>query len=125
MAIKDFSVLLEPVQTAYNKKDISLVTGYNAISQYIESIMKTQKGELISNMSLGTDYFTYIFGSNNTGVMEFNLASYLEAAIPQIRNVKVKLTYYTVSKMEFEVTFSLYDGIKNQNNLSCFIEVTP
>ena len=51
MAIRDFSILFEPVQTATSNKDISLVSGFNAISQYIEHVLKTQKGELISNMN--------------------------------------------------------------------------
>lgn len=123
MAIKDFSILFEPVSFYYTKKDISMVSGYNAIVQYIEHIMKTQKGELISNMDLGSDYFTYAFGTEDKAFLELNLASYIEAAIPQIRSVKVNLVYYSEDRLQFEVKFSLFDGIKSQNNISCFIEV--
>lgn len=123
MAIKDFSILFEPVQTATSNKDISLVSGFNAISQYIEHVLKTQKGELISNMNLGADYFTYIFGTQDKALLELNVASYIEAAIPQIQNVRTNLLYYSSDVLQFEVVFSLYDGIKTQNNVSCFIEV--
>ena len=123
MATKDFSILFEPVSFYYTKKDISMVSGYNAIVQYIEHIMKTQKGELISNMDLGSDYFTYAFGTEDKAFLELNLASYIEAAIPQIRSVKVNLIYYSEDRLQFEVKFSLFDGIKSQNNISCFIEV--
>lgn len=123
MAIRDFSILFEPVQTATTNKDISLVSGFNAISQYIEHVLKTQKGELISNMNLGADYFTYIFGTQDKGVLELNVAAYIEAAIPQIRNVRANLVYYSTDILQFEIIFSIYDGIKTQNNVSCFIEV--
>lgn len=123
MAIRDFSILFEPVQTATTNKDISLVSGFNAVSQYIEHVLKTQKGELISNMNLGADYFTYIFGTQDKGVLELNVAAYIEAAIPQIRNVRANLVYYSTDILQFEIIFSIYDGIKTQNNVSCFIEV--
>lgn len=124
MDIQDFSILLEPVQTTTSKKDISIVTGFNAISQYIEHVMKTQKGELISNMDLGSDYFSYIFGTRDKSVLEFNIASYIEAAIPQLKNIKVTLTYFSEDILQFEVKFSIFNGgIKKQQNSSCFIEV--
>lgn len=123
MAIKDFSILFEPVQTTNSKKDISLVTGFNAISQYIEHVLKTQKGELISNMNLGSDYFSYIFGTQDKPGLELTISSYIEAAIPQIRDVKANLIYYSTDTLQFEIYFSLYDGIQTQENVSCFIEV--
>jgi hypothetical protein len=123
MAIKDFSILLEPINTITTKKDIGMVSGYNAIVQYMETVMKTQKGELISNMDLCSDYFNYSFGTDDKAVLELNLASYIEAAMVQIRNVKVRLIYYSQDRLQFEVNFSLLNGIKIQNNISCFIEV--
>lgn len=123
MPRKDFSILLEPVNTIYTKKDISMVSGYNYIVQSIEHIMKTQKGELISNMDLGSDYFSYSFGTQDKAFLEINLAAYIQAAIPQIQNVKINMIYYNEDMLQFEVKFSLFDGIKSQNNISCFIEV--
>jgi hypothetical protein len=123
MAIRDFSILLEKVETARTKKDIGIVTGFNAISQYIEHIMKTQKGELISNMNMGSDYFSYIFGTNDPGLLELNLASYIQASIPKISDVNVRLLTQEEDQLSFEVNFSIFDGIKVQRNASCFIEV--
>ena len=123
MLARDFSILLEPVVTLTSKKDISLVSGYNAYSQYIEHVMKTQKKELVSDMNLGTDYFTYIFGTNDKAVMELTLAAYIQAAIPKLTNVKTTLLEQTQSSMLFEVMFTFFDGIKIQNNISCTIEV--
>lgn len=124
MAIKDFSITLQPVQTTSTKKDISFVTGFNALSQYIENILKTQKGELVSNMNLGSDYFSYIFGVDDIGVLETNLAAYVESVIPKIINVSVKTLYYDEKKFEFQIFFSIFDGIQIQKNASCFVEVT-
>lgn len=123
MALKDFSILLEPVNTIYTKKDISLVSGYNYVVQSIEHIMKTQKGELISNMDLGSDYFSYSFGTQDKSFLEINLAAYIQAAIPQVQNVQINMIYYSEDRLQFEVKFSLFDGVKSQNNISCFIEV--
>jgi phage baseplate assembly protein W len=123
MLAKDFSILLEPVTTSATKKDISLVSGYNAYAQYIENIMKTQKGELVTDMNFGTDYFTYIFGTNDPGVLETNLSAYIAAAIPKITEVKVNLISQSNTTMDFQVFFSFYDGIKTQRNISCFVEV--
>jgi phage baseplate assembly protein W len=123
MAIKDFSILLEKIETARTKKDISVVSGFNAIAQYIEHILKTQKGELISNMSLGSDYFTYVYGTNDVGVLEMSLAAYIQAAIVKLNNVKVKLLSQSDQLFQFQVTFSIFDGIRYQDNVSCLIEV--
>lgn len=123
MAIRDFSILLNQIETAQNKKDIAVVSGYNAVVQYIEHIMKTQKGELVSDMSLGSDYFSYIFGSADGGGLELNIASYIQAAIPQITDVKVFLVSQSDSILSFQIQFSILDGLKVQKNASCFIEV--
>lgn len=123
MLARDFSILLEPVVTPTSKKDISLVSGYNAYAQYIEHVMKTQKKELVSDMNLGTDYFTYIFGTADRGVLELTLSSYIQAAIPKLTNVKATLLEQTQTSMLFEVLFTFFDGIKIQNNISCTIEV--
>lgn len=124
MELKDFSILLEPIQTSSSKKDISIVTGFNAITQYIENVMKTQKGELVSDMNLGSDYFSYIFGSPDKGVLEAQLAAYIEAAIPKLKNIKVNLIYFSEDQLQFEIRYSIFNiGINSQKDASCFIEV--
>lgn len=123
MVTKDFSILLEKVETAGKKKDISTVTGFNSIVQSIEHIFKTQKGELIANMSLGTDYFSYVYGNNDSGSLEMILAAYLESAIIKIQNVKVKILSQSSNFFQFQVNFSLFDGIRYQNNATCFVEI--
>lgn len=100
-----------------------MVSGYNAYAQYIEHIMKTQKNELVSNMNLGSEYYSFIFGTSDIPVLELKLASFIEDAIPRLNNIKVFLLSQTPTRLSFQVNFSFFDGIKFQNDLSCFIEV--
>lgn len=123
MLVKDFSILMEPVLTQSSKKDIGIVSGYNAYAQYIENVLRTQKKEVVSNMNFGTDYFTYIFGANDPTLIEDNLAAYIQTAIPQISQVLVTLVDQDANHMTFRVTFTYYDGIKYQSNIACLIEV--
>lgn len=124
MATKDFSILFEKINTGSSKKDIGIVSGFNAYAQYIENICKTQKGELVSNMNLGSDYYNYIFdGQADVGNLENILASYIEAAIPDFISVKVKLQYASETQFQFVVTYSVSNGYNSQSNASTFIEV--
>lgn len=124
MAFKDFSILLEKVSVSNSQKDISLVTGFNAYSQYIEMVCKTQKGELVSNNNLGSNYFNYIFdGQANLPALESSLAGYIQAAIPQITNVAVKTQYSSADQFQFVVYYSVSDGINKQSNNTTFVEV--
>jgi hypothetical protein len=124
MALKDFSILLEKISTNSTKKDLAVVSGFNAYSQYIEAVCKTQKGELVSNMNLGSDYFKYIFnGQGNVGSLEVSLAAYISAAIPELSNVQVNVEYITDTVIQFLVTYLITDGINTQNKASTYIEV--
>lgn len=122
--LKDFSILLEKINTKAIKKDISMVSGFNAYSQYIENVCKTQKGELVADLNFGSDYFSYIFaGQNDVGGLEAALASYIQASIPQVYNVKVTLQYASETVYQFFIEYSLNNGINSQSNASTFIEV--
>ena len=63
------------------------------------------------------------FPIKNLFVLELKLAAYIQDAIPKLSNIKVFLLSQTQTRLSFQVNFSFYDGIKFQNNLSCFIEV--
>jgi len=124
MPIKDFSITLKKINTSNSKKDVSVVTGYNAIAQYIEHIAKTQKGELTSDKNLGSDYFNYIFdGKGNIPVMEVKLAADITSKIPNITNVEVKVVSFTETTLQFEVFYTALNGINKQSRAGCFIEV--
>lgn len=124
MATKDFSILLEKVSVTDAKKDISLVTGFNAYAQYIEVVCKTQKGELVSNMNLGSNYYEYIFnGQADLPALQNSMAGYIQAVIPKITNVKVITQYSSANQFQFIVYYSISDGINTQTNNSTFVEV--
>ena len=124
MALKDFSILLEKVTTKSSKKDLGVVSGFNAYAQYIEAVCKTQKGELVSNMDLGSDYFKYIFsGYGNVGSLETTMAGYIQASVPHLFNVKVQATYLSDTMFRFTVNYSVTDEVNTQNNASTYIEV--
>ena len=85
MAIKDFEITFKKIQTSSSKKDVGFVTEFNAISQYIENIAKTQKGELPADKELGSDYFTYIFdGQIYKSEIEVKLAK--EGSLNQLKS---------------------------------------
>jgi hypothetical protein len=124
MIKKDFSVLLEKIDVAGNK-DISLVSGFNAYAQYIEVVLKTQKGELTSDMNLGSNYFAYIFdGQANLAGLQTSLAGYIQASIPSIYNVSVNTLYASTDSFQFEVSYSFTDGIVKQENMTTMVEVS-
>lgn len=123
MPTKDLNILGLKVTTPTNQKSLSIVTGYNSYVQKIEHICKTQKGELPSDMNLGSDYFTFLFDpAGNKNFLQTNLENYIQAAIYEIRNVKVLVSSFTETKIYLIVNFSLADSIKEQLS-SCTVEV--
>lgn len=123
MPTKDLNILGLKVTTPTNQKSLSIVTGYNSYVQKIEHICKTQKGELPSDMNLGSDYFTFLFDpAGNKNFLQTNLENYIQAAVYEIRNIKVLVSSFTQSKIYLIVNFSLSDSIQDQTS-SCTVEV--
>jgi hypothetical protein len=123
MPTKDLNILGLKVTTPTNQKSLSIVTGYNSYVQKIEHICKTQKGELPSDMNLGSDYFNFLFDpAGNKNFLQTNLENYIQAAVYEIRNVKVLVSSFTQTKIYLIVNFSLADSIKEQIS-SCTVEV--
>lgn len=124
MAVRDFSILLEKINSNSSKKDLGMVSGFNAYAQYIENVCKTQKGEVVSSMDMGSNFFSFIFnGQADTGVLENSLAAYIQAAIPSISGVRVHTDYASDASFQFSVFYSVYDGIRAQSNAMTFVEV--
>lgn len=123
MPTKDLNILGLKVRTSTNQKSLSIVTGYNSYVQKIEHICKTQKGELPSDMNLGSDYFNFLFDpAGNKNFLQTNLENYIQAAVYEIRNIKVLVSSFTQSKIYLIVNFSLADSIQEQTS-SCTVEV--
>jgi hypothetical protein len=123
MPTKDLNILGLKVTTSTNQKSLSIVTGYNSYVQKIEHICKTQKGELPSDINLGSDYFNFLFDpAGNKNFLQTNLENYIQAAVYEIRNIKVLVSSFTQSKIYLIVNFSLSDSIQDQTS-SCTVEV--
>lgn len=124
MKDKDFSIFLETATTTNNTKDFAVVSGFNSIVQQIEHVAKTHQNELISDMKFGSKFYDYIYSGNlDRSLINLSFSSAVQAALPSLSNVKVNMSYYSDNLIKFDVYFSLYDGIKKQENIYCNIEV--
>lgn len=124
MKDKDFSIFLETAITTNNTKDFAVVSGFNSIVQQIEHVAKTHQNELISDMKFGSKFYDYIYSGNlDRSLINLSFSSAVQAALPSLSNVKVNMSYYSDNLIKFDVYFSLYDGIKKQENIYCNIEV--
>jgi hypothetical protein len=124
MKTKDFSILFEKVNTSSTKKDISFVDGYNYFVQQIELILKSKKGEILSDKNMGTDIYSYQYNPrSNRQSMELLLRTNIEYSIKKIFNVQVNLQYSSPEKMIFEVSFDSNYGTNTITKSFCTIEV--
>jgi len=121
--LRDFNILGYKINTTNSKKDLSLVTGFNSYIQKIEHICKTQKGELPSDSSLGSDYYAFLFDPvGNKNVLEINLEAYLKASIYDLTRVKVTVVYSDETKVLLNIKFGLRNFTKSQD-AECLVEV--
>lgn len=123
MATKDFNILGLKVTTANNKKDIGTVSSYNSYVQKIEHICKLQKGEIPSDMNLGSDYYSLIFNpGGNKPLLQKNIENYIKVGIREITEVNVLVAYYDETKLLLNISFKIGNGIDEQKS-ACQIEV--
>lgn len=121
--LKDFNILGLKIDTAANKKDITLVSGYNSYIQQIENVLKTQKGELPSDPFFGSNYFNFIFNPTKLkSFTEVDLGDYILSAIPSLSDVNVNIIYFDENKSIINVKFKTSTYLKKQN-MECNIEV--
>jgi hypothetical protein len=121
--LRDFNILGLKVNTSSTAKDISMVSGFNSYSQKIEHICRTNKGELPADISLGSDYYAFIFDPvGNKPVIESNLAAYIQSGINTIGRTVVNITYSDDEKIILNVNFTVNNFPKIQNS-QCTVEV--
>jgi phage baseplate assembly protein W len=124
MRTKDFSILLEKVSTANSKKDLAFVDGTNSIVQQIENVLKTNKGENISNMSFGANIKDYTYDvAVNRQIITSTLRSVIKSSIRKIFDVSVTVNYYSDTVIIFDIQFSTEISLNSQNKSSCQIEI--
>jgi phage baseplate assembly protein W len=124
MRTKDFSILLEKVSTTNSKKDLAFVDGTNSIVQQIENVLKTNKGENISNMSFGANIKDYTYDvAVNRQIITSTLRSVIKSSIRKIFDVLVTVNYYSDTVIIFDIQFSTEISLNSQNKSSCQIEI--
>jgi phage baseplate assembly protein W len=124
MKTKDFSILLEKVSTANSKKDLAFVSGTNSIVQQIENVLRTNKGENVSNMSFGANIKDYTYDvAVNRQIITSTLRSVIKSSIRKIFDVSVTVNYYSDTVIIFDIQFSTEISLTSQNKSSCQIEI--
>lgn len=124
MRTKDFSILLEKVSTTNAKKDLAYVDGTNSIVQQIENVLKTNKGENVSNINFGANVKDYAYDTAvNRQIITSTLRSVIKSSIRKIFDVSVNVTYYSDTVIVFDVQFSTEVSMNQQNKSSCQIEI--
>jgi phage baseplate assembly protein W len=124
MKTKDFSILLEKVSTANSKKDLAFVSGTNSIVQQIENVLRTNKGENVSNMSCGANIRDYTYDvAVNRQIITSTLRSVIKSSIRKIFDVSVTVNYYSDTVIIFDIQFSTEISLTRQNKSSCQIEI--
>jgi phage baseplate assembly protein W len=124
MKTKDFSILLEKVSTANSKKDLAFVSGTNSIVQQIENVLRTNKGENVSNMSFGANIRDYTYDvAVNRQIITSTLRSVIKSSIRKIFDVSVTVNYYSDTAIIFDIQFSTEISLTSQNKSSCQIEI--
>ena len=124
MRTKDFSILLEKVSTTNAKKDLAYVDGTNSIVQQIENVLRTNKGENISNMSFGANIKDYTYDvAVNRQIITSTLKSVIKSSIRKIFDVYVSVNYYSDTVIIFDIKFSTEISMNAQNKSSCQIEI--
>ena len=124
MKTKDFSILLEKVTTANSKKDLAFVSGTNSIVQQIENVLRTNKGENVSNMSFGANIRDYTYDvAVNRQIITSTLRSVIKSSIRKIIDVSVTVNYYSDTVIIFDIQFSTEISLTSQNKSSCQIEI--
>jgi phage baseplate assembly protein W len=124
MRTKDFSILLEKVSTTNAKKDLAYVDGTNSIVQQIENVLRTNKGENVSNMNFGANIKDYTYDvAVNRQIITSTLRSVIKSSIRKIFDVSVSVNYYSDTVIIFDIQFSTEISLNSQNKSSCQIEI--
>lgn len=124
MRTKDFSILLEKVSTTNSKKDLAFVEGTNSIVQQIENVLKTNKGENVSNMNFGANIRDYTYDlAVNRQIVTSTLRSVIKSSIRKIFDVSVSVNYYSDTVIIFDILFSTEISLNARNKSSCQIEI--
>jgi phage baseplate assembly protein W len=103
---------------------LAFVSGTNSIVQQIENVLKTNKGENVSNMSFGANIRDYTYDvAVNRQIITSTLRSVIKSSIRKIFDVSVTVNYYSDTVIIFDIQFSTEISLTSQNKSSCQIEI--
>jgi hypothetical protein len=122
----DFSILLLPVATSSEEKDIALVAGMASIAQQIQNIVLSNKIERPFAPVVGVDFDTQSIVNNFTKTLYNNrIYSSLSYLISGIYNIKCSIQY-SGTETTITVTFDYKTKSFNiPNNTVTLIKNTP
>jgi hypothetical protein len=122
----DFSILLLPVATSSEEKDIALVAGIASIAQQIQNIVLSNKIERPFAPVVGVDFDTQSIANNFTRTLYNNrIYSSLSYLISGIYNIKSSIQY-SGAEITITVTFDYKTKSFNiPNNTVTLIKYKP
>jgi|694.fasta_scaffold24738_11 hypothetical protein len=122
----DFSILLLPVATSSEEKDIALVAGMASIAQQIQNIVLSNKIERPFAPVVGVDFDTQSIANNFTRTLYNNrIYSSLSYLISGIYNIKSSIQY-SGAEITITVTFDYKTKSFNiPNNTVTLIKYKP
>jgi len=93
MEKQDFYILLSPVKTNNNLKDISFTKGIAAVGQKIQNLLYTAKGDRPFANKIGTSLSSDLkyYGTARGALLVNNIQANITNAIKEVRNVSVSI----------------------------------
>lgn len=126
MEKQDFDILLSPIKSSTNLKDVSLVKGIGAVGQKIRNLLYTTKGDRPFDSSVGTSLLTNLknYGGPKGAILINNIISNIQYSIKETRNVSVNIKQGSaVNYIDVVIKFDYYsnDVLKTNNRLTVSI----
>jgi len=126
MEKQDFDILLSPIKTSTNLKDVSLVRGIAAVGQKIRNLLYTTKGDRPFDASVGTSLLTDLkyYRGPKGAILINNITSNIQYSIKETRNVSISIKQSSVANyIDVVIKFDYFsnDLLKKNNRLTVSI----
>lgn len=129
MEKKDFDILLSPIKTANQKKDISFLIGVSSVGQKIQNLLYTVKGNRAFMSTFGTNLQISLstYNSGKRAILLSSLKSSIENKIKTLKNVNISMknSYVASNYVDVKVVFDYMsqDGLKKNNQVTVSINM--
>ncbi len=126
MEKQDFDILLSPIKSSTNLKDVSLVKGVAAVGQKIRNLLYTTKGDRPFDSSVGTSLLTNLkdYRGPKGAILINNITSNIQYAIKETRDVSISIKQSsTINYIDIVIKFDYYSNnvLKKNNRLTVSI----